>query len=148
MITECSVEIAAPAALVWRVFSDVESWPSWTASVARVTPLDARELAIGRRFAIEQPRLPKLVWEVTELTPGTAWTWRQAAPGATSRAEHEVIALDATRTLVRQRFEQRGPIGALLGRLFAGMTRRYLRMEADGLKAACEAARANDAASA
>lgn len=146
MMSECSAEIAAPAALVWRVFSDVERWPDWTASVARVTPLDARELRVGGRFAIEQPRLPKLVWEVTDLAPGAAWTWRQAAPGALAVAVHEVVALDATRTLVRQRFEQRGPIGALVGRLLAGLTRRYLRMEADGLKAACEAAHARDAA--
>jgi hypothetical protein len=51
---------------------------------------------------------------------------------------HEVIACGAERTLVRQRFEQRGLIGAVVGRLLAGMTRRYLRMEADGLKAASE----------
>jgi uncharacterized membrane protein len=139
MITNCSVEIAAPAALVWDVFSDVARWPEWTASIERVEPLDGASLALGRRFAIKQPRLPNLVWQVDQLATGASWSWRQAGPGATSYAVHEVVALDARRTLVRQRFEQRGPIGALLGRLFAGMTRRYLRMEADGLKAACEA---------
>lgn len=146
MITECSVEIAAPAAVVWAVFSDVEGWPDWTASVERVVPLDGSGLSIGRRFAIAQPRLPNLVWQVTELVPGTSWSWSTAAPGARAHAVHEVIARGAERTLVRQRFEQRGPIGTIVGRLFAGTTRRYLRMEADGLKAACEARRATASA--
>ena len=148
MITESSVEIDAPAAVVWAVFSDVERWPEWTASIERVSPLDGDDLAVGRRFAIKQPGLPRLVWEVTELAPGASWTWRQKAPGATSLAVHEVIARGPSRALVRQTFEQRGPVGALLGRLFAATTRRYLAMEAAGLKAASEARAARDAASA
>ena len=148
MITECSVEIEAPASVVWEVFSDVERWPDWTASIERVVPLDGRDLAPGRRFAIKQPRLPNLEWCVTEIVPGTSWAWRQSGPGATAYAVHEVLAQGASRTLVRQRFEQRGPIGALIGRLFAGTTRRYLEMEAAGLKAASEARVARDAASA
>ena len=139
MITECTIEIPAPAAVVWAVFSDVAGWPEWTASIERVVPLDGSALALGRRFAIKQPRLPNLVWQVTELVPGASWSWSNAGPGARAHAVHEVIAHGPERTLVRQRFEQHGPIGALVGRLFAGTTRRYLRMEADGLKAACEA---------
>jgi uncharacterized membrane protein len=145
MITTCSVEIDAPASLVWEVFSDVAHWPDWTASIERVVPLDGSTLELGGRFAIKQPRLPNLVWQVDALAAGISWSWRQAGLGATSHAVHEVVALDATRTLVRQRFEQEGPIGALLGRLFAGVTRRYLQMEADGLKAACEARCRGDA---
>lgn len=146
MITECSVEIAAPAAVVWTVFSDVERWPDWTASIERVVPLDGSTLAVGHRFSIKQPRLPKLVWQVAELVPGASWSWSNAGPGARALAVHEVIAHGPERTLVRQRFEQHGPIGSVVGRLFAGMTRRYLRMEADGLRAACEARRATASA--
>lgn len=139
MISECSVRIDAPAAVVWDVFRDVERWPAWTASIERVVALDGRDLAVGRRFAIKQPRLPNLVWVVTDLVPGASWTWRQRGPGATAVAVHEVIADGPVRTLVRQSFAQHGPIGALIGRLFAGTTRRYLAMEAAGLKAASEA---------
>ena len=63
MITDCGVEIEAPAAVVWDVFSDVERWPEWTASVTRLVALDGPGLAVGKRFEIKQPRMPKLVWE-------------------------------------------------------------------------------------
>src|SRR5947209_3927427 len=45
MITESGVEIDAPASLVWEVFSDVERWPEWTASVTSLVALDGPGLA-------------------------------------------------------------------------------------------------------
>ena len=49
MITSSTVSIDAPADLVWNVFTDVEQWPQWTASVTRLTGLDGPDLAVGRR---------------------------------------------------------------------------------------------------
>ena len=115
MITDSSITIDAPAAEVWRVFTDVERWPEWTASVTRLAALDGPEIEVGRRFQIEQPRMPKLVWEVTEVSPGVSWTWRQRSPGGTTLATHEVVAEGDGRTLVRQRIDQRGPVGVLVG---------------------------------
>ena len=134
MITDSSVEIDAPAALVWDVFTDVERWPEWTASVTRIVALDGQGLAVGKRFAIKQPRMPKLVWQVTEILPGASWTWVQRSPGGSTLARHDVVAAADSRTLVRQRLDQRGPAGALVGRLMHGMTKRYLELEAQGLK--------------
>jgi len=140
MITESSIEIEASPEVVWRVFADVERWPSWTASVRQVTPLDGPDLAVERRFEILQPRFPRLVWTVTELDAGRGWTWRQRSPGATTLAVHEVVPLDGgRRTLVRQRIDQRGPGGVVVGFLSRRLTRRYLAMEAEGLKRASEA---------
>ena len=138
MITHSSVEVAVPATAVWAVYADVERWPEWTASITRIEALDGPELAIGKRFAIKQPRLPRLVWEVSALEPGVAWTWQQSTPGGLTLAVHEVVPLGAERTSVRQRIDQRGPLGALVGALMRGTTRRYLAMEAAGLKARCE----------
>lgn len=134
MITDSSVEIDAPAALVWDVFTDVERWPEWTASVTRIVALDGPGLAVGRRFAIKQPRMPKLVWQVTEILPGASWTWVQRSPGGSTLARHDVVAAADSSTLVRQRLDQGGPAGALVGRLMHGMTKRYLELEAQGLK--------------
>ena len=138
MITDCGVAIDAPADVVWEVFSDVERWPEWTASVTRIVAVDGPGLAVGKRFAIKQPRMPKLVWEVTELVPGSSWTWVQRSPGGLTVARHDVIAESDNRTQVRQQLDQRGPLGALVGFLMRGMTRRYLDLETAGLKAASE----------
>lgn len=138
MITDDAVEIDAPATVVWDVFSDVERWPEWTASVTRLVALDGPGLAIGKRFEIKQPRMPKLIWEVTELTQGASWTWVQRSPGGLTLARHDVIAESDHHTLVRQRIDQRGPVGALVGLIMRPMTRRYLAMEAAGLKARSE----------
>lgn len=138
MITGSGIEIEAPASLVWDVFSDVERWPEWTASVTRLVAIHGPGLAVGKRFEIKQPRMPKLVWQVTELVPGASWTWVQRSPGGSAIARHDVVAAADNRTLVRQQIDQRGPVGALVGRLMRGMTRRYLELEAQGLKARSE----------
>ncbi len=137
MITDSAIDIAAPAKLVWDVFSDVERWPEWTASVTSLKALDGPGLAVGKRFEIKQPRLPKLVWEVTDLNEGTSWTWEQRSPGGRTVAVHEVEP-DGDATKVRQRLDQQGPVGSLVGRLMRGTTERYLELEAKGLKARSE----------
>jgi uncharacterized protein YndB with AHSA1/START domain len=141
MITECGIDIDAPAAVVWEVFSDVERWPEWTASVTRLVALDGPGIAVGKRFEIKQPRMPKLVWQVTEVTPGAAWTWEQRSPGGLTVASHEVTPISDGRTRVRQWIDQGGPGGILVGLLMRRMTRRYLDLEATGLKARSEQVR-------
>jgi uncharacterized membrane protein len=138
MIVERSVEIDAPAATVWQVFTDVVRWPEWTRSVERVVPLDGPEIELGRRFEITQPRMPKLVWDVTAVAPGASWTWRQRSRGTTSFASHELTPEGTDRTVVRQRIEQRGLVGTMVGLLMLRLTHRYLDLEAQGLKARCE----------
>ena len=138
MRIEETVTITAKPERIWAVISDVERWSEWTASITSIEALDGPELAIGKRFAIKQPRLPRLVWEISELEPGASWTWRQGSPGGLTLAVHEVVPLGPERTLVRQRIDQRGPVGTLVGVLMRGLTRRYLAMEAAGLKARCE----------
>jgi uncharacterized membrane protein len=137
MITDSSIKIDAPATLVWDVFSAVEHWPDWTASVTTLAALDGPALAIGRRFEIKQPRLPKLVWEVTKLDEGVSWTWEQRSPGGRTIAVHEVIPR-GDRTLVRQQLDQQGPVGAPVAWCMRGTTKRYLELEAEGLKARSE----------
>jgi uncharacterized membrane protein len=138
MFTEDGVEIDAPPQLVWDVFADVEHWPDWTASVTSLVGLDAAALAVGRRFAIKQPGMSKLVWKVTEIEAGRSWTWVQSSPGVRVTARHDVIAQPGGRTLVRQQLDQRGVLGALVGRLMVKKTKRFLDLEAQGLKARSE----------
>lgn len=134
MITDCEVLIDAPAGVVWDAFADVERWPDWTASVTRIVALDGAGLGVGKRFSIKQPKLPTLVWQVTELSPGTSWTWEQRSPGGLTVAHHDVAALSSVRTRVGQRLEQTGPVGSPVALLMRSTTRRYLDLEAAGLK--------------
>jgi uncharacterized membrane protein len=138
MITEDSVEIDAPAQLVWEVFSDVQRWPEWTASVTSLVGKDGANLAVGKRFSIKQPGMSKLVWKVTELDHGSSWTWVQRSPGVLVTARHWVTGQPGGRTVVRQQLEQRGVLGALVGRMMIKKTKRFLELEAQGLKARSE----------
>lgn len=138
MITEGSAEIDAPASLVWDVFTDVERWPEWTASVTRLVALDGPGLAVGKRFEIRQPKLPTLVWEVTDVTPGVSWTWAQRSAGCSTLAHHTLTPIGDGHTLVRQALDQQGLAGAIVGRLMRRTTRRYLEMEAQCLKGRSE----------
>ena len=70
----------------------------------------------------------------------------QRSPGVLVSARHEVIAQPGGRTLVRQQLDQRGVLGALVGRLMINKTKRFLELEGNGLKACAEQrSRANGA---
>jgi uncharacterized protein YndB with AHSA1/START domain len=135
MNVDSTIEIGASTSLVWEVFSDVERWPEWTTSVTHLVGLDGPVIAVGKRFEIKQPRLPRLVWEVTEVVPGASWTWVQRSAGGLTFARHEVIPKSGGGTLVRQEIDQRGLVGSLLGWFMLRMTKRYLELEARGLRA-------------
>lgn len=137
-----SIEIDAPASVVWAVFTDVEQWPSWTESVTTADAVDGPGLALGKKFKLKQPKLPAVAWEVTELTDGASWTWTYAVPLNKTSATHLVEAIEGDRTQVTQVIEQAGLVGGLIGRAMVKTSRRYLDMEATGLKKASEAARA------
>ena len=142
MHAEDGIDIAAPADVVWRIYADVERWPEWTESVTEVD-LGGEALAVGASARIRQPKLPRATWVVTELTPGRSWSWEARSPGAVSVGHHRVTPTADGTSRAELSIDQSGPLGGLVGRLVAGLTRRYLRMEAEGLKAASEAAAAS-----
>jgi uncharacterized protein YndB with AHSA1/START domain len=130
---EVTTTIAAPADRVWAILSDVERWPSWTASVTSVE-LDG-PLAAGAKAKIRQPKLPVTTWTVTEVVPGRSFTWEAKAPGSHATGWHEVTPTGDGGCEVRLAIEQAGPLGSLVGLLYRGLTKRYVQMESDGLTA-------------
>ena len=138
MIVRDSVVIEANPTVVWQVFTDVERWPEWTASVSEVRFVQGSTVEVGARVRIKQPRLPVVTWRVTELEPGTSWSWVAGGPGARTVARHTVTATGDGSTLVEQSIEQRGALGRLIGRLIRRLTERYVAMEGAGLKRRCE----------
>ena len=134
---EVTTTIAAPAERVWAILSDVERWPTWTASVTSVEldgPMEA-----GSRAKVRQPKLPAVTWTVTEVVPGRSFTWETTGPGSRATGWHEVTPAGADSCEVRLALEQAGPLGSLVGLLYRGLTKRYVQMEADGLTAAATA---------
>lgn len=129
-----TVDIGAPIDTVWAVLSNAESWPSWTASVTEVSVEGGGPLQVGSRARIKQPRIPRTVWTVTELVPGRSFTWTTKGPGVLGFARHELTALPEGGTRARLAVEQTGWLGGPVGKLYAGLTDRYLAMEAAGLR--------------
>lgn len=137
MRVEETVEIAAPPEKVWAVLEDVEAWPSWTASMRSVRRTRPGPLGVGSTVEVKQPRLPKVIWTISEWIPGRAFTWVAKTPGVRSVAEH-AITPTATGSTVRLVFGQSGRLGSLLAAPMAPLVRSYVRTEAAGLKSRCE----------
>lgn len=135
-----SVTVAAPPERVWQVVTDVERWPELTASMTSVRGLDGPAPAVGSRFAVRQPRLRPAVWTVTELAENTALVWENSAPGVRSRAGH-LLEPAGGGTLLTLTLDQTGVLAWPFGLLLGSTVRRYMGMEADGLKSRSEQGR-------
>lgn len=133
-----TVSIQAPPERVWRVMTDVERWPEWTPTVTTVRRTNSGPFRIGARARITQPRLPAAEWTVTALDDTRGFEWVRRSPGLRITARHSVEPNDTgSRVTLTVQFE--GAFGGLIGRLTGGWTRRYLALEADGLKRRSEA---------
>jgi uncharacterized membrane protein len=135
-VERVSIAIDAPIDVVWAVFTDVERWPTWTRSVTSVELIDG-PMRLGAGARIRQPRLPTVVWTVTDWNPGRSWTWTATGPGARTQASH-VLTASGAGTIAEQSIIPSGPIGRLAAFMWRSLTRRYLAMEAAGLKHRCE----------
>ncbi len=129
--------IARPAQEVFDVYVDVENWPSWTASMSEVHRLDAGAVRVGARTRVRQPRLPAVEWTVTEMVPGESFTWESRRAGLITVARHRIRS-EAGGCVVTAELEHQGLLAPLITAVSASITRRYLQMETDGLKARCE----------
>lgn len=132
-------QIAAPAAVVWEALTDVRRWPERTASMTSVEPVDA--MTLGARVRVRQPKLPVMVWQVVAWQPGESFVWATSSPGVRTLATHAVTPEAAGRSRLVLGVYHHGPLAPLVRLLTGRLTRRYLGMEAAGLKAAAEAAR-------
>ncbi len=132
-----SIDIIAPAERVFEVMSDVERWHEWTPSVNSVKLHQPGPLAVGGRALIRQPKFPPALWTITAIEPGRSFTWISRAPGARVIAHHAAVPTSSgSRATLSLRYE--GIFGGLLAWITEGITKRYLFMEAGGLKARSE----------
>ena len=134
---EISVDIDAPAETVWNLLKDVESWPEMTASITTVEILD-KPFALSSRARVSQPKLPEAVWTVTAFTENKTFTWETSAAGVTTTAAHDIIPKPDGTVSVRLTLDQKGALAPVVSVLTGRLTRRYITMEANGLKAKAE----------
>ena len=132
--------VNASSDATWQVLADLARWPEWTASMVSVDVLNGATPAVGAQVRVSQPKLPANVWTITEWKPGAGFTWEMATPGVRCVATHEIVPHpDGCRLILR--LTMSGWLGALMARLGAGLTARYVALEADGLKARAEGTR-------
>jgi hypothetical protein len=133
MIFTHSIDIHAPPRIVWVIWSDIERWSEWTASITKIEKLTPGPLAVGVRARVRQPKLPAAVWIVTGMEENRGFTWVSMSPGAHVTGIHKIeehgYGSRATMTLIFA-----GPIALLFGWLTRSLTERYLNFEAKGLK--------------
>jgi uncharacterized protein YndB with AHSA1/START domain len=136
-----SIDVDVPMPAVWAVLVDVERWPEWTPTMLSLRRSRTGPLAVGERVVVSQPRLPTRTWTVTEVDEGRSFTWDSASPGVRTVAEHVLTPRVAGGCTVTLRVLQRGPAAWLVAAVLNRLTRRYLGLEAEGLKARSEGRR-------
>jgi hypothetical protein len=137
---EQSTSTSASTAKAWAALADVASFPKWTTSMTTVVPLDGADLRTGRRYRITQPAMPVLVWQVSEVHEGESFVWETRLPGVHTVGYHRVAPDARGGTRITIGIRQSGWFAGVAGLLTRRRTRRYLELEAAGLKAASESA--------
>ena len=124
---------------VWAVLSDLDAWPEVLPTVDRVEREGpAAPHGVGTAYYVEQPRLRRARWEVTEWTPGKGFTWTSSAPGLSMTATHEVSATPSGGTEIVLGMHWSGLLSGPLGLLYGRMTRSYMEAEAAAFAARAE----------
>lgn len=136
---ETSVEIYAPLERVWDTLMELERWPEWTPSITRVERLNSSGFGLGSRVRIKQPRMPSMLWEVTEFRGASNFAWESTSGGVTTVATHALTRVEADRVVATLGVRQSGVLAPVVGLLTARTARRCVQMEADGLKRRSEA---------
>lgn len=134
---EFAVKIAAPPGAVWTTLADVENWPQWTESMIQVQRLDDGPLSVGRKVRVRQPNMRPMVWTVTELEPERSFTWATATAGMQLTAGHDLTP-EAGAVSARLSVRVTGWLAPLITPIIGARIRRYLQMEAEGLKRRAE----------
>jgi hypothetical protein len=68
-------EFPVQASVAWRLLSDTRRWTSWGPTISEVD-LDPPVITEGARGRVRTTVGVWLPFEITELVPGTRWSWR------------------------------------------------------------------------
>jgi hypothetical protein len=113
------------------LLSDLDHWADLLPTIQQIIRLSGDgPVGVGDRFEVQQPGLPKAVYEITHWEPGQAFTWVSSASGVRTTASHR-LRPEPDGTGLALSIEWSGP-SAWLARLLAGpKARRMVELEAD-----------------
>ncbi|GAA3289017.1 SRPBCC family protein [Dactylosporangium vinaceum] len=135
-----TITIAAPAAVAGDIMKAVQEWPSWTASVSSAVRSRSGPLTVGETVVVTQPKLRPATWTVTEVDAG-GFEWKSdSAPGVRNVGGHWASDNGDGTCTAELTLSFAGPLARVVTLLYSSLIRRYIRMEAEGLKRAAEAA--------
>jgi hypothetical protein len=104
---EHSIDTTADAQAVWRLWSDVATWPSWDGSVRGVDIDGAFE--VGATGTMDIDGQGPIAFRLTEVLPGAGFTDETEIPGGVLRFIHRVTAKPDGGHTVTVRVEIDGP---------------------------------------
>ncbi|MGI3786519.1 MAG: SRPBCC family protein [Janthinobacterium lividum] len=133
--------VRADAERLWGFVGRVADWADLLPTVDEVTIVDDGPTPhVGARYALRQPGLPRLVYEVTKYVPQEHFTWVASAPGVCTTGTHTITpARDGC--LLTLTLGWTGTLSPLVALLFTTRTQRYVELEADTFTALAEGRR-------
>ncbi|MER7276449.1 SRPBCC family protein [Dactylosporangium sp. NPDC000244] len=135
-----TIAIAAPATVAGDIMKAVQEWPSWTASVSHVDRAASGPLTVGETVVVTQPKLRPSTWTVTKVDAhGFEWS-SDSAPGVRNVGGHWAIDNGDGTCTAELTLSFAGPLARIVTLFYGSLIRRYIRMEAEGLRKAAEAA--------
>lgn len=110
---EYSAETTAPAAELWRHWSDVDAWPAWNAGIEKIE-VDG-PFQVGTMFTMTPPGDDPVVMRLTEIVPGELFTDEADGGDFTVRTVHRLTPLGDGGTRITYRTEITGPAAGEIG---------------------------------
>jgi uncharacterized membrane protein len=141
-------ESSAPADTVWAIMTDLERWPSVVHAIESVERLDdGKGFEVGTRWRETRTMFGRRATETMEvraLDPGRSYTVGAVNRGVTYTSVASVEPT-AEGCIIGMSFEARSSgftkvIGATVGKLFEGATRKALLQDLRDIAEAAEAA--------
>ena len=116
---EASMETRAAPADVWRVWSDVNTWPAWNPDM-KESRLDG-PLRLGTTGTINTRSGGKHEVVVTQLEDGKSFELERTAMPMTRMAIRATVTPVQGGTRISQAFEARGLLAPIVGPMMGGM---------------------------
>jgi len=129
---EASLDTAAPADRVWRVWSDVNTWPEWNPDM-KASHIDG-PLKLGATGNIDTRSGGKHDVVVTQFEDGRSFELESTALPGTKMAIKATITPRGTGSTITQGFEPRGMLAPIVGPMMGGAILKTFNSVLSGLK--------------